>query len=930
MKRIYLLIFFFIYSISFAQNLKAELNNLNFSGNGNPKYITEYNGEFIFSANRFNFGNELWKFNPLTSTKTLLKKFINNSSVCIKSEFINYNNLLYFIATDTTEAAYQLWVTDGTPGGTLKIQTIANPSYNFNYQVKFKITGNKLFIKYANQLWVSDGTAIGTKKIAQFNDINGDLHVLGSNVYFTADDGINGFDIWKSDGTAVGTTLLKDINPLNSTGEIVLQPYNNKLYFFATGNLWESDGTEAGTQIFQNIYSTSFKGGIVNGKMIFYTSNYELWSTDGTTANTYLLSTVYNASNVFVYKNKFYIDTNSSFLETNGSTIPHISSDFGALTTPLDFYSLSSDKNYVIFTQSNQTPYTYYPKWISNGNFTAIQLSNSTDENSYLEYGDDIYYSGKKDIYDSELFKFSYLNNNFQNVADIDFWQDSKPKAFKLIGNDIFFTATDTGNRQQAYKRNKSSSLISKLSNFDFEIGNVNRSIVIGNYYYAGAQTSTGFYRTDGTILNTEFLNIGSQTFSGFYNFDDNSMVFRTSGANATRIWKVENNGSPQLLKQNVDNLANNYQNTNNSAKLGNNLYFIFKENSIPAIYKTDGTITNTTKVSNFSNLNTNSVVDIIGKINNQILYFKIPNPFSDYSEIWLTDGTGDGTLLQTFTQRPRTESVIFNNKLYFIGYKSGFSFLMVSDGTTSGTQMIKQIGNGESSAYNYDQISPIFSFCGNTLFIANFGYRNSLWKTDGTALGTVELAQHSVSDFNTSYYSELSCAKNYLYFLNLGSDKIWRTDGTVANTQPLSVTVMKNGQPDLPEHQITGVPLSLMATDGDNLFISSHTDISGWELYSITSDLPTFLKIEELGVTSSSLPIIKMYPNPARNTLYLKTTFGEKIDKVEIFDLSGKKLKSLFVANVGEVNISDLNTGIYLIKAYIKDKIFSEKFIKK
>lgn len=931
MKRIYLLILFLLYSISFSQNLKAELNNLNFSGNGNPKYLTQYNGEIIFSANRFNFGNELWKFNPITSTKTLLKKFINNSSICIKSEFINYNNLLYFIATDTTEAAYQLWVTDGTATGTLKIQTIANPSYNNNYLVKFKITGNKLFIKYSNQLWVSDGTTIGTKKIAQFNDINGDLYVLGSNVYFTADDGVSGYDIWKSDGTNTGTVLLKDINPSNATSEIVLESYNNKLYFFATGNLWESDGTEIGTQVFSNIYSNSFKGGVVNGKLVFYTSNYELWSTDGTINNTSLLTTIYNASNVFVFKDKLYLDTPTNFVESNGlSSGTHVTTDFGTLNIPLDFYSLSSNKNYVVFNQSNQTPYTYYPKSISDGNSQIIQLNNSTDENSYLENGNQLYYSGKKDIYDSELFRLSYANNTYENAVDIDVWQDSKPRAFQTIGNNMFFTAIHTGNRQQAYKRSKSSGIITKLSNFDFEIGNINKSISVGDYYYATAQSSTGISRTDGTTSGSEFINIGSQTFSGLYKFDDNTLMFRTSAPNATRIWKINNNNSiPQLIKQNVDNSGSSYEMSNNSVKLGNYLYFIFKENGLPSIYKTDGTSLNTLKITNFTDLVSNSVIDIIGTINNQFVYYKTPNPYSEYSEIWISDGSGNGTLLQTFTQRPRKESVIFNNKLYFIGYKSGFSYLMTTDGTNAGTQMVRQIGNGDSSPYNYDQISAIFSYCGNNLFIANFGYRNSVWKTDGTAAGTIELAQHSITDYNTSYYSDFSCAKNYLYFLNLGSDKIWRTDGTLVNTQPFSVTVMKNGLPDVADEQITGVPLPSMATDGDNLFINSYTESNGWELYSITSDLPTFLSTEEVGIKTGKIVAIELYPNPASNDLHVKTPNNQIIDRVEIYDLSGKLTRNINF-NLNSIDVSQLNSGIYLLKVSIKDKTYSGKFIKK
>lgn len=913
----------------FSQNLKAELNNLNFSGNGNPKYLAKYNNEIIFSGNRFNFGNELWKFNPATSTQTLLKRFINNNFLSIKSELISFNNKLYFIATDTTEASFQLWVTDGTPTGTVKVQTIANPSYNFGYQVKFKVVGNKLIMKYSNQLWVSDGTTLGTKKIAQFNEINGDLYVLGDNVFFTADDGVSGSDVWKSDGTNVGTVLLKDINPSNAVGEIVLQPYNNKLYFFATGNLWESDGTEAGTQVFSNIYSNSFKGGVVNGKLVFYTSNYELWSTDGTTANTSLLNTIYNASNVFVFKNKLYLDTPSNFLETDGTVAgTQISSDFGNLTTPLDYYSLSSDKNYVIFAQSNQASYTYYPKWISNGNSQTNQLGNSSDENSYLEYGNDLYYSGKKDIYDNELFKYNFANSNYENAADIDFWQDSKPRAFKTINNDMFFTAIDSGNRQQAYKRNKSTGLITKLSSFDFEIGDVNKAITIGNYYYAGAYTSAGFYKTDGSIQNTNFINLGNQTFSGFYKYDDNTMIFRTVASGSTKIWKINNNSTtPELLKEHVGSLYSGYQMTNNSSKINNNLYFIFRENGAPVIYKTDGTSNNTTKVTTFTDLVSNSILDILGTVNDKIIYFKTPDPYSSYSEIWMTDGTGNGTLIKTLTQKPRKESFFYNNKLYFFGHQYGFSYLMSTDGTTAGTQVIKQTNNGESTPYDYDEIATGFSFCGNKLYFTNFGYRNSVWKTDGTSMGTTELTP-TTPNYDRFFYQS-ACAKNYLYFLGQGTDKIWRTDGTIANTQPLSVTVFKNGQQDIIENQITGVPLSTMATDGDNLFINSYTAISGWELYSITTDLPTYLQSEELGIKNSIQSLLTLYPNPTVDKLYVKMSLDQKIDKVEIYDISGKSLKNLNV-NKNEIDVSDLNTGIYLIKVYIKDKTFSGKFIKK
>lgn len=909
----------------FSQNLKAELNNLNFSGNGNPKYLTKYNNDIIFSGNRYNFGNELWKFNPVTSAKTLLKTFIANNFISIKSEFITFNNKLYFIATDTVDSSYQLWVTDGTAAGTLKVQTIANPGYNFSYKPKFKIAGNKMFIKYSNQIWVTDGSAAGTKKIAQFNDINGDLYVLGNEVFFTADDGIYGYDIWKSDGTNSGTVLLKDINPSNAVGEIVIQPYNNKLYFFATGSLWESDGTEGGTHVFSNIYSNSFKGGIVNGKLVFYTSNYELWTSDGTTANTMLLNTIYNVTDLFVFKNKLYLDRPADFLETDGISVPQPTNDFGSISSPLDFYSLSSDKNYVIFNQGNQASYTYYPKWISDGNSQIRMLGNSTDENSYLEYGSELYYSGKKDIYDSELFKFNYASNSSENVADIDFWQDSKPRAFKTINGDLFFTAINTGNRQQAYKRNKSTGIITKLSDFDFEIGNVNKSVAVGNYYYAGAYDAAGFYKTDGTVQNTQFINIGNQIISGFYPFDDHTMIFRTSTSASSKIWKITNDSNtPQVLKENLS-APYGYQMTNNSAKLNNDLYFIFGDNGASALYKTNGTAGNTEKVTTFTDLTPSSVMDILGTLNGQVIYFKTPNPYSPYAEIWSTDGTGNGTLIKTITQIPRRESYLFNGKLYFFGYQYGFSYLMVTDGTSAGTQVIRQTYSGENPPYNYDEITTGFSYCGNQLFFTNFGYRNNVWKTDGTAAGTFELTPTGNYD---RFFNQFACAKNYLYFLAQGTDKVWRTDGSVANTQPFSVTVMKNGQMDVPENQITGVPLSMLATDGDNLFINSYTGVSGWELYSITAELPVFLQNEEAGIKKNSMSLT-IYPNPVVDKLYLKVSQGQKIDNVEIYDAGGRKLTSYRMYG-NEIDVTQIPSGIYLIRVQMKDGNFSGKFIKK
>jgi ELWxxDGT repeat protein len=46
-----------------------------------------------------------------------------------------------------------------------------------------------------------------------FNSYPQSLTVVGNTLFFTAYDGVNGFELWKSDGTAAGTVLVKDIRP---------------------------------------------------------------------------------------------------------------------------------------------------------------------------------------------------------------------------------------------------------------------------------------------------------------------------------------------------------------------------------------------------------------------------------------------------------------------------------------------------------------------------------------------------------------------------------------------------------------------------------------------------------------------------------------------------------------------------------------------
>ncbi|MBL1220860.1 T9SS type A sorting domain-containing protein [Chryseobacterium sp. L7] len=75
-----------------------------------------------------------------------------------------------------------------------------------------------------------------------------------------------------------------------------------------------------------------------------------------------------------------------------------------------------------------------------------------------------------------------------------------------------------------------------------------------------------------------------------------------------------------------------------------------------------------------------------------------------------------------------------------------------------------------------------------------------------------------------------------------------------------------------------------------------------------------------------SNVKEITVYPNPASDYLFIKTK--SKINAIEIFDMSGKKLPAQLEGN--KVDVKNLNSGSYIVSFETKDGKTIEKFIKK
>ena len=76
-----------------------------------------------------------------------------------------------------------------------------------------------LYFQAAGQIWTSDGTEAGTVRMdaaAGYSYVNNLTNVNGT-LFFSANSSPYGEELWKSDGTAAGTSMVKDLLPGKST-----------------------------------------------------------------------------------------------------------------------------------------------------------------------------------------------------------------------------------------------------------------------------------------------------------------------------------------------------------------------------------------------------------------------------------------------------------------------------------------------------------------------------------------------------------------------------------------------------------------------------------------------------------------------------------------------------------------------------------------
>ncbi|KAF2511446.1 T9SS type A sorting domain-containing protein [Flavobacterium zhairuonense] len=309
-------------------------------------HVDKANNKLLFYSTSTNYPEKKLWVSDGTATGTFKLSDVQASNISgIEQSFVSVNNKTY-LTGQTEKEGNELWSTDGTKSGTSFFADL-NYS-NSSYASKFtNVNGNLFFSangkQSGNQLFKSDGTVLGTKMIKDINpgyngmDNLSEMKAINGTLFFSGIDATHGYELWKSDGTENGTIMVKDINPGNKSS---LQNYNDKqsftvinniLYFSADNGLngfelWRSDGTESGTYMIKDIatdrssYPRSFTS--LNNTIYFIANDLTgsaLWTTDGTQSGTIKITNLNDMRVLQTVNNKLFI-----VAETSGTSYgPH-------------------------------------------------------------------------------------------------------------------------------------------------------------------------------------------------------------------------------------------------------------------------------------------------------------------------------------------------------------------------------------------------------------------------------------------------------------------------------------------------------------------------------------------------------------------------------------------------------------------------------
>lgn len=566
----------------------------------------------------------------------------------------------------------------------------------------------------------------------------GQFVAVGANYFFTAWDATHGIELWTTDGTEAGTTFVKDTNPGTFGGQFLSMTAVDGLLFFASDNgkeLWRSDGTEGGTirllDLTTPIYSPVNSLTEFEGKLFFTVLDNgltTLWSSDGTVAGT-----------TRVFDTTLSTTFTSIYALTNANGILYFSGDDG-------FHGVEP------WRSDGTEAGTSLLADVAPG--TASSLTRTAD--IFLHSSGRTYFFANDGVHGRELWQTNGTAVGTSLVIDLrpgaegSITSGTKPEIVST-GDDFYFAASGS-NGSQLWRSN----------------GTAATTVAVGAAF--GLQTPTWLTNVAGVLM-----------FSG------------VTPEKGSQLWRSTTtpDGAAQVLEILPGNSGTNVQNLTN---VGGVLYFLARNAwSGPFItWTSNGTTAGTVPLESvefvFADTAPNEVVSIGSMPGETLLSVTIDGKGK---ELWRA-ANGSYSLVKDIAAGDAglapAHLMVVEDRAYFINqFGENGRELWVTDGTGGGTVKLRdRVRN-----YSLPNDSLMAAVDGIVYFVAGGILGDELWRTDGTLGGTRQVADIRPGSMGSDP-GYLTNVDGTLFFVATGADgtrlrKLDENETPVALTAPLN-----------------------------------------------------------------------------------------------------------------------------------------------
>jgi ELWxxDGT repeat protein len=664
-------------------------------------------------------------------------------------------------------------------------------------------------------------------------------------------------------------SLLKDINVSLANGSPQgMTTVGTTVFFSATesthgSELWKSDGTVAGTVLVKDINPGSgdaFPRNFcnVNGTLFFTAS-------DGF-QGTELWKSDGTANGTVMVKDIAPGANNSA------------PSQLFAVGNTVFFAAFHATKGYELWKSDGTEAGTVFVRDI-NPNGANSNPSNFTFMNNALFFA-------ANSTEGRELWKLDLVTGLVIQVKDIHTNGDAQPENLTVFNGQLFFSATSLNNGVADRELWKSTGVIGNAT----LVKNINAAasssphqlkVFNGALFFAAQSQNNGveLYKSDGTTAGTpsvpSFDIIPGQGSSSPFNLTvaNNTLFFAaTSTANGRELWKVTTNNTPSEVKNIVAGSNGSFPQA--LITVGTTLFFT-ANNGINGreLWKSNAE-------------GTDMVQDIVtGPANSDISEIDLCARGTDLFFSSKGNGTvgielrrSNGSLNSVVLVRNIGQAGSFPREFVKMGNFTFFSAddgitgrsLWKTDGTELGTVMIGAAG------INPTELTVVTNGNTSTLFFVGGGFRQ-IFKSNGTTAGTGAVQTQLIGGVGQNP-TNLTAFQGKLFFTATNGfinpngvvteDRLFKSDGTQDGTQ-----------------QVTGSPLDPrnLTVAGDKLFCSATDDQNGRELWRTTVNGVPFM-VKNIRADNAS-------SNPSNliaigSTLFFTANLG--VNGVELFKSNG------------------------------------------